>query len=87
MTDTTERPIIERLQGYNPPDRTIDEQRQIAVDIQDALAALLAKDDEIARLRAPHMRDYHYLAPRVKELEADNASLRAQLAEREKDAK
>ena len=29
--------ILERLRGYNPPDRTIDEQRQIAIDIQDAI--------------------------------------------------
>lgn len=28
--------ILERLRGYNPPDRTIDEQRQIAVDISNA---------------------------------------------------
>lgn len=37
--------IVEKLRGYNPPDRTIDEQRQIAVDIH-------AAADEIARLRA-----------------------------------
>ena len=37
--------ILERLRGYNPPDRTNDDHRQIAVDIQDAAA-------EIERLRA-----------------------------------
>jgi len=36
--------ILERLQNYNPPDRTYDNQRQIAEDIQDAIA-------EIRRLR------------------------------------
>jgi hypothetical protein len=41
MTDR----ILERLRGYNPPDRTIDEQRHIAKDIHDALI-------EIERLRA-----------------------------------
>lgn len=37
--------ILERLRGYNPPDRTIEPQTQIAWDIQDAAA-------EIERLRA-----------------------------------
>lgn len=36
--------ILERLDGYNPPDRTVDDQRQIAIDIADAAA-------EIKRLR------------------------------------
>ena len=36
--------ILIRLREYNPPDRTIDEQRQIAVDIRDAA-------DEIEKLR------------------------------------
>lgn len=36
--------ILERLRCYNPPDRTVDEQRQIAQDIHDAA-------DEIERLR------------------------------------
>lgn len=36
--------ILERLRGYNPPDRAIDEQKQIAVDINGAIA-------EIERLR------------------------------------
>lgn len=37
--------IVERLRNYNPPDRTVDEQRQISVDIHEAA-------DEIERLRA-----------------------------------
>ena len=28
--------IVERLMAYNPPDRTVDGQRRIAVDISDA---------------------------------------------------
>lgn len=32
--------LQERLRGYNPPDRTIDSQRQIAVDIHEAADAL-----------------------------------------------
>ena len=36
--------ILERLRGYNPPDRTINVQRQLAIDIQDAA-------EEIERLR------------------------------------
>lgn len=39
MTD-----ILERLKGYNPPDRTVDGQRQTATDIHDAA-------NEIIRLR------------------------------------
>lgn len=35
--------ILVRLRGYNPPDRTVDAERQIAVDIHDAA-------DEIERL-------------------------------------
>ena len=31
MTD-----ILERLKAYNPPDRTIDSQRQFSVDLRDA---------------------------------------------------
>ncbi len=45
MTDTTptdaaREALIKRLRGYNPPDRTIDSQRQIAQDIHDAADAL-----------------------------------------------
>lgn len=36
--------ILERLSGYNPPDRVNDEAREIAIDIQDA-------KNEIERLR------------------------------------
>ena len=42
--------LQERLRGYNPPDRTIDSQRQIAVDIHEAADALDAKDARIKEL-------------------------------------
>jgi hypothetical protein len=45
---TNEEDILERLRGYNPPDRTIDEQKQIAIDIQDAIK-------EIEKLRRESM--------------------------------
>lgn len=32
--------LTERLRGYNPPDRTTDEQRQIAIDIHAAVARI-----------------------------------------------
>ena len=32
--------VLGRLQDYNPPDRTVDKERQIAVDIQDAAAEI-----------------------------------------------
>lgn len=43
--------ILERLQGYNPPDRTVDEQRQIAIDIQDAAAEITRLKEENDKLR------------------------------------
>lgn len=45
--------LVERLRRYNPPDRTVDEERQIAQDIHDAA-------DEIERLRADAER-YRWL--------------------------
>jgi hypothetical protein len=42
--------LIERLNGYNPPDRTVPEQRQMAQDIADAAAALAELREENARL-------------------------------------
>lgn len=42
--------ITSRLGSYNPPDRTVGAQRQMAQDIADAADALDAKDAEIERL-------------------------------------
>lgn len=43
--------ILERLKGYNPPDRTVDEQRQIAIDIEDAIKEIesLEKQNRVMR--------------------------------------
>jgi hypothetical protein len=43
--------VLERLGGYNPPDRTVDSQRQIAVDIQDAISHIEALTKERDGLR------------------------------------
>jgi hypothetical protein len=45
--------LSERLHGYNPPDRTIDEQRQISVDIHAAADMLDAMREEIEELKRP----------------------------------
>ena len=52
MTD-----LVQRLRAYNPPDRTADEQRQIAQDIHEAA-------DEIERLR----RENAWQLTEIKEL-------------------
>ena len=42
--------ILERLRGYNPPDRTDERQRQVAIDIQDAIREIAALKAEVERL-------------------------------------
>jgi hypothetical protein len=42
--------LIERLQGFNPPDRTIASQRDYSQAIHDAAAALVQLRDENTRL-------------------------------------
>jgi len=44
--------LIKRLRAYNPPDRTVDEQRQISVDIHEAADALEAAQQRIAQFSA-----------------------------------
>lgn len=44
--------ILQRLLGYNPPDRTTDDQRQIAQDIKDAASTIASLREEVADLRA-----------------------------------
>jgi len=47
--------ILERLQGYNLPDRTIDDQRQIAQDIHDAVVHIKELETKIVCLeKAPN---------------------------------
>jgi predicted nucleic acid-binding Zn-ribbon protein len=63
--------IVERLNQYNPPDRTIDEQRQMSVDIHEAA-------DEITNLRAERDQLRQYLDAaqrRGEELRAQVAAL------------
>ena len=43
--------IKERLRGYNTPDRTLDNQRHIAVDIHDALNEIERLERELAALQ------------------------------------
>ena len=43
--------ILERLQQYNPPDRTVDSQRQISVDIWEAVDRIKALEAEVERLK------------------------------------
>lgn len=49
MTD-----LLKRLRSYNPPDRTVDGQRQIAVDIHDAADEI----DRLTKLRKEDARLY-----------------------------
>jgi len=44
--------LIERLQGFNPPDRTIASQRDYSQAIHDAAAALVQLRERIAALEA-----------------------------------
>lgn len=48
--------VLERLQGYNPPDRTVDVDRQIAQDIADAASEITALRARAEELTARHAR-------------------------------
>jgi hypothetical protein len=41
---------VERLRGYNPPDRTVDDQRQIAVDIHEAADRIEALETALRKI-------------------------------------
>lgn len=66
MTDLTDR-----LHQYNPPDRTIDEQRQISVDIHEAATELERLTAECDRLR----NQWPLLLPELDRLRLDRARL------------
>lgn len=68
--------ILERLKGYNPPDRTVDSQRVISQDIWDAVA-------EITRLR----NELSDTEARLNAADKEIADLQAALAEKEKEHK
>jgi hypothetical protein len=42
--------LVKRLRGYNPPDRTVDGQRQIAVDIHEAAARIEALEAALHKI-------------------------------------
>jgi len=58
--------ILERLHGYNPPDRTVDDQRQIAIDIQDAAEEIARLNGVIRTVQIIRMADEHEIT-RLKE--------------------
>ena len=71
--------ILERLHSYNPPDRTNDDQRQIAIDIQDAAAEIAKKDAEIAALKE-HIKGNHSTLDKVcVDTEKEIATLKAEM--------
>jgi hypothetical protein len=71
--------LVKRLRNYNPPDRTIDEQRQIAQDILDAANYIEQTERELAAARKA---GYAYRDQMREELcramkaEQENAALR-----------
>ena len=42
--------ILKRLRGYNPPDRVLDNERQIATDVQEAANHIEALEDKLNKL-------------------------------------
>ena len=59
--------ILERLQQYNPPDRTVDSQRQISVDIWEAVDRIKALEAEVEDTT----QDAEYYKDKCKHLEAE----------------
>jgi hypothetical protein len=48
--------IVERLRGYNPPDRTVDEHRQMSQDIHDAAGEIESLRARVADAEERHSR-------------------------------
>ena len=64
--------LIERLQGFNPPDRTIASQRDYSQAIHDAAAALIQLREENARLKdCFSAREVRALVDRIAALEGE----------------
>lgn len=63
MTD-----IVTRLRGYNPPDRTIDTQRQISVDIHEAADEIESSREllRICRAERDELAAKHYEIERLR---------------------
>ena len=79
--------LLRRLDGYNPPDRTVPSQQRISVDIHEAAAAiranaatLKANDEQIERMSLCNKT----LLADVKRAESERDSLREKLAEEQR---
>ncbi len=75
--------LIARLQGYNPVDRTIDSQRQIAQDIQDAAARIEAQDARFIELGNAFQTAQNETLLALRAAEARCAELERQIVPRE----
>lgn len=80
ITDNQQPPaLLERLRGYNPPDRTVESDRQIATDIQAAANEIERLRAEIERWRDSNNRlraEMEHQAKRANEAEAHILELR-----------
>lgn len=88
--------LTERLRGYNPPDRTVDEQRQTAVDIAEAADRIEELERRLREVDGltndvnecgHHLRRYaydHEGQTRCVVCERDDLSFRLGSAERER---
>ena len=90
MTTRTSRPIsgsaeagpastdiVDRLRQYNPPDRTIDAQRQMSMDIHEAADIIQALHVELDELKA----DIANALTDLTDCSIENDALRARVAE------
>ena len=76
--------LVTRLRGYNPPDRTIDQQRQMAQDFADAALSIEQLQARVAELEAEQLTwlaSDDLIAQRAERAEADLAAARALLGE------
>ena len=78
--------LVTRLRGYNPPDRTIDQQRQMAQDFADAALSIEQLQARVAELEAEQLTwlaSDDLIAQRAERAEADLAAAQARVAELE----
>ena len=72
--------LVTRLRGYNPPDRTIDQQRQMAQDFADAALSIEQLQARVAELEAEQLTwlaSDDLIAQRAERAEAELATARA----------
>jgi len=67
--------ILTRLRGYNTPDRTIDEQKQVSVDIHDAAEEIQSLQDRLEILRDQYKHDQEFAGVRIQALQDRNKLL------------